>query len=227
MAPLQWTIQSANFTVVGHFNPAILNPDFILRECRLDLGEPLQVTSPELPAVSEIRYQSVRWFMDLNRMIVENTDLERVEDFSTPPMAINYLNVLAYTPLRLAGINLIAGIQTPNLGVAWQNFAEPEQLRPIMNRFDATNVEIISKVSLADNAVAPEEGIVSCSVPGDAFIRIRISRTEQESVANVHCNWEVRDLLAGRQRLDLISQRYLHDTRKMVSIVEALSGETT
>jgi hypothetical protein len=225
MVTSRWSIESANFTVVGHFNPAILNPDFILKECKINLGVPLKYTSPELTMISEIHYQSVRWFMDLGRMIVGNPSLERVEDFDTPPLAINYLNVLAYTPIRLAGINFLASVHTPSLGVMWKNVAEPDRLRSIIKRFDGNLVEVITKIGISNDEFLPIEGIVTYSVPGDAFIRIQISKSDPPDSARVHCNWEVRDLATNRCRLDSISQHYREDTNRMVEVVDAFCQE--
>ena len=225
MTALSWKFNFANLTILGHFNPAILRHEFLLRNCKVDLGELVTTSPPELPLVSELRYTNIRWFMDLDRMIVENTDLVKIEDFSAPPLAVWYLGILSYTPIRFAGININSEILVPDMGVMWKNLSDPWHLNDLMRQFEGVSPELITKSRLVGDNLIPIETNLSYACPKDAFVRIQFTSAGSDQWVKVNCNWEVRDLEINKARLDFINKNYHEVASMMIKLTEAICRE--
>lgn len=226
MTALSWKFNFANLTIVGHFNPAILRPDFLLKDCNIDLGEPVATTPPQLLVVSELTYTNVRWFMDFDRMIVENTNLEKIEDFSAPQLAMLYLGILRYTPVTFAGINISAEIQVPDIGVMWKNLREPRPLNKLMRTFDGDSLELSTRSRLEGDCLIPIETNLLYACPEDAFVKMQLTAPGRpDQPVKLHCNWEVRDLEMNKARLDFINKNYHEVAAMMIKLTEAICQE--
>jgi len=225
MTVSSWKFNFANLTIVGHFNPAILRPEFLLRDCNIDLGQPVETSPPELLVVSDLKYTNVRWFMDFDRMIVENTNLLKIEDFNAPELALLYLRILKYTPVRFAGININLEIQVSDIKVMWKNLREPRSLNVLMQKFYGNSLELSTKYLLEGNDLIPTETNLSYVCSEDAFVKIQFTSGGLDQSVKVHCNWEVRDIEINKARFDYIDKNYHDVAYMMIKLIESICQE--
>jgi hypothetical protein len=213
-------INYADITILGHFNPAILRPRFLLE--RFGLGPHLSCSLEEVKAASEIKYEKIRWFMLYDRMIVQNTLLDSISDFTAPAYARKYLQLLEYTPLVAAGLNFNIDRVLPNSDLFWNNVKQPDLLLSIVEAVQGTLLEVNSTVRRKGGSFEQVESVIVYRVPDEGKAELRISKTEIENTIRVQANFEVRELEERRSGLDILIDR-THDIfenfRKLISAI--------
>lgn len=217
---------SADLTVLGHFNPAILTHRFLTEICHFELAGP-QTRSPEdLGVVSEIVYEKMRWFMDLNRMMVENSALESLSDFTSPRMGLQYLDVLPYTPVVAAGINLHLEFHIQSPPVFWKKLATQEEVRSLLDQFQVRHAQMKSQFFVAEATLALVEWQLAFRKIQTEQTTFKIARhpTDEYSV-KVDFNHEWRGLDTDRARLDLIASTYQDVAEHPFSLMKAISQQ--
>lgn len=103
-----------NLVVLGNFNPSILTHDFLIKECRLDLGTELSSKNPSVPVISSLVYDNITFFADLGRLQIKEKNC-REPKLSQIPIYLNtYLQKLPYTPITKCGANFSYNLTVEN-----------------------------------------------------------------------------------------------------------------
>jgi hypothetical protein len=217
---------SANLTVLGHFNPAILTHEFLIDTCGFkELGE-LESQSPQdISVVSEIVYPRFRWFMDLNRMIVENRVLSGVEEFTAPRLGVSYLEVLPHTPVTVAGINLNVDFSISDPATFGSKFNPPDVLIPLLEPFGASDVEIASHCRLSDKMFVLDDCSLSFNHTPNVRVSLQIMKGPSEQSVRAACNYEWRNLKTENGKLKQIAETYQDAALMLIKLTETILPE--
>jgi len=188
--------------VIGAFNPMILTPDFLSKHCGFDSNE--KPAGQTTPIASEIRFGDTHFLVELNKFQIALRNLDSFESPLPWNLTVRYLEVLQYTPLQMAGINL-------NYTLTDFNTVALKKLLGDMHRIgDILKVEP-SSISLAANSTESRgmeltEVAVVCQMDSDIKNNIKFSFGASEVIVNN--NFEVAGLDTDRQRFLLISGRH-------------------
>lgn len=225
MGIIKTKLDRANLTVLGHFNPAILRQEFLASNFDWALGDPVSFSPANVVVVSEIVYPNLRWFMDLSRMVVEDTQMKSWADFRSPSLAVEYLNKLEYTPLVAAGFNLHAEFELSDLEVPWKNLGSAVTVRRIVKDAKGTGGEFSSRFSISGEETIPVECTLAYTDSHNAQVRLRISRRPLGNVVEAHFNWELRGLDDDRQRIRFVEQIRHEVAQDFMSVMETVCEE--
>jgi hypothetical protein len=89
---------------LGCFNPAILTPQFLKEKCGFEAQE--KPKGRTTPVAAAINYGSISFVLDLERFVINHSDVSDFLDSTIVPVMIKYLAVLQYTPVEAIGVNL-------------------------------------------------------------------------------------------------------------------------
>jgi|GEM_PF-957285 len=205
MALTTFSIKDVNVTVLGNFNPAILRPDFLTRECKIiDLGQVIEQSLPEIPTLSHIKYKDIWWTVELNRIIVRDLSLSG----KAPHVLSKYLEPLPHTPLLAAGINLFADLVISDVTVAACKLLNPTSMFEILRKFEASQIYMTVRYRVVSEVSSiPERFILEYVTYDQARVLVQIE-LEAAPFLRAHYNWEIRGLDIDRNRLRLIQNEY-------------------
>jgi len=219
MALTSFSLKDANVTVIGNFNPAILRPDFLVRECKLvDMGHPTEQSPPEIPTLSLIKYRDIWWTVELNRMIVRDVGLSG----RAPYLVSKYLEALPHTPLFAAGINMFADLVISDVPVASCSLLNTASLFKILRRFQAAEIDVTVKSRLVSEVdyVATELDL-KYATNHEAWVLLQLELAHAPRL-RAHYNWEIRELDTDRSRLILIQEEYGKISEDFKSLTQSL-----
>lgn len=95
-----------SLVALGNFNPAIVSPDFLKRDCGFEFGELTDQSPPNIPVAKKLIYENVLITVDLTGLTVKETKVK--ENLETDVLNIfnNIYSTLPYTPLDAVGVNI-------------------------------------------------------------------------------------------------------------------------
>ncbi len=224
MGIIETRLRSGNLTVVGNFNPAILTHEFLTTVCGLQRPEPLKSSEPNVPVVREIQYDNERWFMDLDRMIVEDMQIESFEAFRAPEAGVTYLDMLAYTPLRAAGVNLYCDFGLSAPGTLWTNLRNDDRIAAIIQGFGGLSADLDTRLHIRSGESELISASLGFDLPDDMRALLKLERLQMVDYVRAHLNWEWRGLAGRRDRLDSIPPQSRFVGEKFVKLVDILSS---
>jgi hypothetical protein len=164
--------------------------------------------------------------MDLGRMVVEDTEIDRIDSLRSPGLVVKYLDVLKYTPVTVAGINVNGIFEVSNLQALWHNLGSAPRLREAVERFGGIEAEITSKFALSRaGEMTPSEFTLTYRNPQDARVLLRVSTPPIGNAINAQYNWEIRGLDIDRSKIELLASQYQQVARDFSQLMENLSQE--
>ncbi len=91
---------------LGNFNPAIVTPDFIKKDCGFGFGELTEQSPSFIPVVTRLQFEEILISVDLGRMELKETKVR--DDLKTEVVKVfrSFYQVLPYTPLMAVGLNI-------------------------------------------------------------------------------------------------------------------------
>jgi hypothetical protein len=225
------TVVSANITVLGHFNPAILRHDFLVKTCGIDLGEPKRMSPLDVPVMSEIEYHDGRWFMDFGRMVVESTDLETFSQFKGPAWVSKYMDILRHTPIYAVGMNFHTNLRFEDMGPFVSKLADLENVSSVMTQITPfVPVEITQRyMQISGQRRLTELGV---SYP-DRYLDMPVhhllivSVTEGAEAIRVNFNIETHDLDPFPDKLRRFMESFDQRSDFGEVLIQRLIGEET
>jgi hypothetical protein len=211
------SLVDANVTVTGHFNPAILRHDFLVRECGIDLGEPVRRTENAIPTFSEIQYSGIWWMMELNRMIVRDLKLE----MKAATLLVTYLDKLPYTPLFAVGINVFGTFVSSGSPVKNYRLLNRDSVWEMLQPINASDIDLTIKSRIRGKASwFPAQIVLNFTNLDQSRVLLKVDLDEVNNSVHAHYNCEVRDLDIERSRLALITERYQTLTQEFSNLME-------
>ena len=92
-----------SIVTLGHFNPAILNKDFLEENNILKFEKDPKITLT--PIVCTVDYKNLKIIVDLERFQIVENNILNFESNLILDFVYSYLDVLKYTPINTMGIN--------------------------------------------------------------------------------------------------------------------------
>lgn len=220
------TINLVNTVVIGKFNPAILTSDFLLTKCGMDFGSPLQERHTEQNLFSEIMYQSCVWTMDLQRFQVQEVGLNRLEEFHSPEYVRQYLKVLPYTPLIMAGINVNLSYIHQNSYNLWKKLSDLNTVMKVVSGHGTASCDVTygNIVSVSGDPQLTRVLIVF-KTQQTAIIRLGITASGMLNEIIVNYNWEIGNVGNNPERLEFLVNNRQNIVKILPSLLEAFMGE--
>lgn len=224
MAIKKTTINYADMTVLGNFNPAILRPEFLEEYCAIDRGKLKKASPINIPVVSELEYENLRWYMDFGRMTVQCLNMDQIEDFPCPGMARRYLEVLEHTPITRAGINVNADFEISDVDAMWGLIRESARLYAILENLRAKSPSTEFKSRLTREDFQPVETTIRYQSQEDAKVMIKIRQKGTQSLVRGEFNCEVHGLADNGEPFVSMVENHKDITRLFMSFMKAVCG---
>ncbi len=199
------TINFVNTVVIGKFNPAILTSEFISTRCHMDFGNPLREQRAPQNLFSEIAYQAITWFMDLQRFQVQEVGLSGLEDFNSPEYVRRYLELLPYTPINMAGINATISFTYQNSLDFWEKLSDLNFIMNVVSAYGAASCEV-TYGHIVSIYKTPElrSVLIAFKTHEEAKIRMNIGTPYQKEQIVADYNWEIGDIGNKPERLSFL-----------------------
>jgi hypothetical protein len=224
MVTQKYHFLSGNVTVLGHFNPAILRPDFIEREFpewRLGTGK---LVSPEnVPLVADLQYAQVRLFMDPERMIVQDAPFTKASDMMAPRIVRDYLQKLPYTPVQVIGFNFHAEAAPEDMITTWENIAE---LRSVQERMASLGFRLVNvRLRYAFPAANPvlAEAIVVGQDGSGVQVQLVLNVPGEGEKTRLDFNVEFQDVVTRPDRIAFLVAHSQEMGQLFFTVLDALS----
>ncbi|MDP2646569.1 MAG: hypothetical protein Q8P24_16640 [Desulfobacterales bacterium] len=94
-----------SLVALGNFNPAIVTPDFLKKECGLDLGKVISESPSIMPIHKDIQFENIRLTFDLTRLEFKETNFQNGRGSNLVNIFRIYYEKLPYTPIKAVGVN--------------------------------------------------------------------------------------------------------------------------
>ena len=95
-----------SLVALGNFNPAIATPEFLNKDCGLNLGEPTDQSPAAIPVHRRLQFQSLKFLVDMDRLEIMETGIKNISETKMVGYFDSYYRKLPYTPLRAVGLNI-------------------------------------------------------------------------------------------------------------------------
>lgn len=191
-----------SIVTLGHFNPAILNKDFLEENNILKFEEDPKITLT--PIVCTVDYKNLKIIVDLERFQVVENNIQDFESNLILNFVYNYLDVLKYTPINIMGINFNFIINVGDLNKIYNS----EICKKINGLFKAKSC-IFSVTKLIENDVETIKRInFSFDLLDSKSLNILIENIEKNSSV-VNFNFEINNITKD-------SRFYLKDNFKEI-----------
>jgi hypothetical protein len=198
-----------NLVVLGNFNPSILTHDFLVKECRLDIGNEPSSKSPPMPVVMSLDYDKISFFADLGRLQIMEKNCEDPKSSKLPRYLQTYLDKLPYTPITKCGANFSyrLGVDSSRMKelIHWLvnergKFCEILKLRTV-------NLEVTSTVD--ENKETIENWTLRTKTSeNQASTMLKVIMPNSVGEVKIDFNYEVAKLDTDRKRLNSITTHY-------------------
>jgi len=211
-----------SLVTLGNFNPAIVTPDFLNKDCELNLGEPTDQSPPFVPVHKHLQFQNLRFTVDMDRLEILETGIENIYEAKTLQIFYVYYKKLPYTPLRAVGVNincdllpetgtttdvLLGKVSSPQtyldfLGIKEINVTETSLQTKTEKAWTSSNYRIQNVHGLTR--------LINISKKKDSF--------------NLNYNYEAGNLDQNKSSLDLLLDGYKEFCDEFLSFMKFLEG---
>jgi hypothetical protein len=176
---------------LGNFNPAILTPQFLLEKChfRSEAKGEGQTT----PVVSSLDFNNVSFIMELEKFQIMEKDPSDFGSTSIVKLIFNYLELLAFTPVFVVGLNFNVDIEIdPAKAIDRLNKKEL-----ILDVFNAKEIVYDSKVKFSKDSL---KYIFWDIIKKEDFVT-RMTVNLKDGVFKINYNIEKRNIASDRNKV--------------------------
>lgn len=206
-----------SLVALGNFNPAIVTPDFLNKDCELNLGEPTDQTPPLIPVHRGFQFQNLRLTVDMERLEILEIGINNISNAKILGIFYAYYKKLRYTPLSAVGVNINCDL--PKTDILLEKISNP---RTYLDFLDVKEIDVTErslqtksdKTWLNSNYRIENVGgltrIVSCSIKKNFLI--------------LNYNYEAGNFGQNESRLDLLLDGYEQFCREFLNFVKFLEA---
>ena len=198
-----------NLVVLGNFNPSILTHDFLVKECRFDLGNEPSSKRPPMPVVASLDYDKISFFADLGRLQIMEKNCENPKSSKLPRYLQTYLDKLPYTPITKCGANFsyrltVGKSRLEQIGEWLRN--DRNKLCELL-KLKTVALEVAFTVDENEEAVRSWT-IRTKTTEYEASTMLKTGMADSASEVKIDFNYEVGNLDTERERLNSVTARY-------------------
>jgi len=205
----------ASLVALGNFNPAIVTPDFLNKQCGLNLGEPTDQSPPFIPVHKRLKFQNLVFTVDMQKLEILETGTEDIYKEEITNIFNIYYERLPYTPLNAVGVNINCDL--PISEILIEKTSEPQTY---LDFFDANEIEnterslqtMTEKIWISSNfRIENIHGLTRL-----------INVNKKKDTISLNYNYEASDLDKNKERLKLLSDGYKQFCDEFLSFIKIL-----
>jgi len=209
-----------SLVALGNFNPAIVTPDFLNKDCELNLGEPTDQSPPSIPVHRRLQFDNLRFTVDMDRVEIMETGIKNISETRIVGYFDSYYKKLPYTPLRAAGVNincdLIAETGTTT-EVLLEKISSPQTY---LDFFDAKEIDLTEgSLQTKTDKIWTSSNYRIGNVRG--LTRL-INISKRKDSFNLNYNYEAGNLDQDKSGLQLLLDGYKQFCDEFLSLVKSL-----
>ncbi len=212
------SLRFRNLVAVGNFNPAIITPSFLNEVCKLELGDPLKVTPPEVPVFTGITFRDFEITVDLDRLQVNELKVDNIAETRVIDIFKAFFTTLPYTPLKAVGLNLNCILKLPdtNRELVLERIRDPHIYLKFFN---------VEELSANEKSIYRENDRVWLSSDYHIDNVNGLTRTihvlKRDNVLVVNYNCEAGNLMTeNKSKLDLLLNVYTQFQEEFLNFVQ-------
>lgn len=211
-----------SLVALGNFNPAIITPDFLNKDCELNLGEPTDQSPPFVPVHKHLQFQSLRFTVDMDRLEILETGIKNIYEAKILQIFYTYYEKLPYTPLRAVGVNincdLIAEMGT-TIEVLLEKISSPQTYLDFLDvkEIDVTERSLQTKTEKAWTSS-------NYRIQNVHGLTRLINISKKKDSFNLNYNYEAGNLDQNKSSLDLLLDGYKQFCDEFLSFMKFLEG---
>lgn len=206
-----------SLVALGNFNPAIVTPDFLNKDCELNLGEPTDQSPPIVPVHKRLQFQNLRFIVDMDRLEILETGIKNIYEAKTLQIFYVYYEKLPYTPLSAVGVNINCDL--PKTDILLEKISNPRTYLDFLDvkEIDATERSLQTK---SDKTWLNSNYRIE-NVRG--LTRL-ISSSIKKDFLNLNYNYEAGNLGQNKSGLDLLLDGYEQFCKEFFNFVKFLEA---
>ncbi|MBI5554472.1 MAG: hypothetical protein HY920_01285 [Elusimicrobia bacterium] len=190
-----------SLVALGNFNPAILKHEFLKNECNLNLPDPIAISPPQFPVISQIRYPNkLELLMELGKF----TLVEPLESAINKSMSLEifekYIEKLRFTPVEIIGANVNTNIIFTSQDELNNLILVIKDAESIRNFFSSSLVAVNNKIIHKENEDDYRE--LNYIIPLTDLERYQLNVQKQGLTLVINFNFEI----TYRNNLGIITQ---------------------
>jgi len=204
-----------NIVALGNFNPAIVTPDFLNKDCGLNLGEPTDQSPLLIPIHRRFKFKNLIFNVDMQTLEISETGIEDIYEAKITDFFSIYYKKLPYTPLSAVGVNINCDLAITEILV--DKLSKPQTCLTFLNAKEIESTErsrqtITDKIWIGSNYRLD-------NVHGLARL---INTTKKKDAINLNYNYEAGNLKENTERLKLLLDGYKQFCDEFFSFIRFL-----
>lgn len=202
---------------LGNFNPAIVTPDFLNKDCELNLGQPTDQTPPFIPVHKSLQFKNLRLTVDMERLEILEIGINNISNIKILEIFDAYYKKLSYTPLSAVGVNINCDL--PKTDILLEKLSNPRTYLDFLDvkEIDATERSLQTK---SDKTWLNSNYRIE-NVRG--LTRLISSSIKKDSL-NLNYNYEAGNIGQNKSRLDLLLDGYEQFCKEFFNFVNFLEA---
>lgn len=206
-----------SLVALGNFNPAIVTPDFLNKDCELNLGEPTDQTPPLIPVHRGFQFQNLRFTVDMERLEILEIGINNISNAKILGIFYAYYKKLPYTPLSAVGVNINCDL--PKTDILLEKISNP---RTYLDFFDVKEIDVTERsLQTKSDKTWLNSNYRIENVGG--LTRI-VSSSIKKNFLILNYNYEAGNLGQNESRLDLLLDGYEQFCREFLNFVKFLEA---
>lgn len=206
-----------SLVALGNFNPAIVTPDFLNKDCELNLGEPTDQTPPLIPVHRGFQFQNLRFTADMERLEILEIGINNISNAKILGIFYAYYKKLQYTPLSAVGVNINCDL--PKTDILLEKISNP---RTYLDFLDVKEIDVTERsLQTKSDKTWLNSNYRIENVGG--LTRI-VSSSIKKNFLILNYNYEAGNLGQNESRLDLLLDGYEQFCREFLNFVKFLEA---
>jgi len=206
-----------SLVALGNFNPAIVTPDFLNKDCELNLGEPTDQTPPLIPVHRGFQFQNLRLTVDMERLEILEIGINNISNAKILGIFYAYYKKLQYTPLSAVGVNINCDL--PKTDILLEKISNP---RTYLDFLDVKEIDVTERsLQTKSDKTWLNSNYRIENVGG--LTRIASSSIKKNFLI-LNYNYEAGNLGQNESRLDLLLDGYEQFCREFLNFVKFLEA---
>lgn len=204
-----------SIVALGNFNPAIVTPDFLNKECEFNLGEPTDQSPTFIPVHRRLKFKNLIFNVDMDALKISETGIEDIYKAKITDFFSVYYERLPYTPLSAVGVNINCNLALTEILI--DKLSNPHTYLKFL---EAKEIETTKKSgqTMTDKIWMSSNYRVD-NVRG--LTRL-INTIRKKDTINLNYNYEAGNLKKDKERLKLLLNGYKQFCNEFLSFISFL-----
>ena len=204
-----------NIVALGSFNPAIVTPDFLNKDCELNLGEPTDQSPPFIPVHRRLKFKNLIFNVDMQTLEISEAGVEDIHKAKITDFFSVYYERLPYTPLSAVGVNINCDLTITKILI--DKLSNPHTYLKFL---DAKEIETTER---SQQTVTDKIWMGSNYRVNNVHGLTRLINTNKKKDAiNLNYNYEAGNLKENKESLKLLLHGYKQFCKEFLSFISLL-----